>query len=80
MRVRTVICRSRRLRSAVCDIHHLLLRQRKLALRNCDSENLTFLYTVRSESRFAIRPRCVDLVVSIEFADEVLCCFTVFSY
>jgi hypothetical protein len=33
---------------------------------------------VRSESRCALRLRCVDLVVSIEVAVEVCCCFTVF--
>jgi hypothetical protein len=36
-------------------------------------------YTVRSESRCALRLRYVDLVVSIEVAVEVCCCFTVFS-
>jgi hypothetical protein len=35
--------------------------------------------TVRSESRCALRLRYVDLVVSIEVAFEVCCCFTVFS-
>jgi hypothetical protein len=35
--------------------------------------------TVRSESRCALRLRYVDLVVSIEVAVEVCCCFTVFS-
>jgi hypothetical protein len=35
-------------------------------------------YTVRWESRFALRLRYVDLVVSIEVDVEV-CCFTVFS-
>jgi hypothetical protein len=35
--------------------------------------------TVRSESRYALRLRHVDLVVSIEVAVEVCCCFTVFS-
>jgi hypothetical protein len=35
--------------------------------------------TVRSESRCAFRLRYVDLVVSIEVAVEVCCCFTVFS-
>jgi hypothetical protein len=34
--------------------------------------------TVRSESRCALRLRYVDLVVSIEDAGEVCCCFTVF--
>jgi hypothetical protein len=34
---------------------------------------------VRSESRCALRLRYVDLVVSIEVAVEVCCCFTVFS-
>jgi hypothetical protein len=34
-------------------------------------------YTVRSESRCALRLRYVDLVVSIEVAVEVCCCFTV---
>jgi hypothetical protein len=37
------------------------------------------LYTKRSESRCALRLRYVDLVVSIEVAVEVCCCFTVFS-
>jgi hypothetical protein len=35
--------------------------------------------TVRSERRCAPRLRHVDLVVSIEVAVEVCCCFTVFS-
>jgi hypothetical protein len=35
--------------------------------------------TVRSVSRCAVRLRYVDLVVSIEFAVEVCCCFTAFS-
>jgi hypothetical protein len=35
--------------------------------------------TVRSESRRALRLRYVDLVVSIEVAVEVCCCFTVIS-
>jgi hypothetical protein len=35
--------------------------------------------TVRSESRCALRLRYVDLVVSIEVAAKVCCCFTVFS-
>jgi hypothetical protein len=37
------------------------------------------VYTVRSESRYALRLRYVDLVVSIEVTVEVCCCFTVFS-
>jgi hypothetical protein len=36
-------------------------------------------YTVRLESRCALRIRYVDLVVSIAVAVEVCCCFTVFS-
>jgi hypothetical protein len=36
-------------------------------------------YTVRLESHCALRLRYVDLVVSIEVAVEVCCCFTVFS-
>jgi hypothetical protein len=36
-------------------------------------------YTVRSESLCALRLRYVDLVVSIEVAIELYCCFTVFS-
>jgi hypothetical protein len=39
----------------------------------------TFACTVHSESRCALRPRHVDLVVTIEVAVEVCCCFTVFS-
>jgi hypothetical protein len=35
--------------------------------------------TVRSECRCTIRLRYVDLVVSIEVAVDVGCCFTVFS-
>jgi hypothetical protein len=35
--------------------------------------------TVRSESRCALRLRYVDLVVSIDVAVEVCCCFTAFS-
>jgi hypothetical protein len=35
--------------------------------------------TVRSEVRCALRLRYVDLVISIEVAVEVCCCFTVFS-
>jgi hypothetical protein len=38
------------------------------------------LYTVCSQSRCALRLRYVDLVVSIEAAVEVCCCFTVFSF
>jgi hypothetical protein len=37
------------------------------------------IYTVRSESRCTLRLRYVELVVSIEVAVEVCCCFTVFS-
>jgi hypothetical protein len=37
-------------------------------------------YTVRLESRCALRLRYVDLVVSIDVAVEVCCCFTVCSY
>jgi hypothetical protein len=40
---------------------------------------LTGNSTLRSESRCAFRLRHVDLVVSIEVAVEVCCCFTVFS-
>jgi hypothetical protein len=43
---------------------------------------LTFIlnfYTVRLESHCACRLWYVDLVVSIEVAVEVCCCFTVFS-
>jgi hypothetical protein len=36
-------------------------------------------YTEPSESRCALRLRYVDLVISIEVAVEVCCCFTVFS-
>jgi hypothetical protein len=36
-------------------------------------------YTARSESRCARRLWYVDLVVSIEVAVKVRCCFTVFS-
>jgi hypothetical protein len=36
--------------------------------------------TVCSESRCALRLWYVDLVVSIEVAIEVCCCFTVFGY
>jgi hypothetical protein len=36
-------------------------------------------YTVRSESRCALRVRYVDLVVGIEVAVEVCVCFAVFS-
>jgi hypothetical protein len=39
----------------------------------------TYINIVRSESRCALRLRYVDLVVSIEVAVEVCCCFTVFS-
>jgi hypothetical protein len=35
--------------------------------------------TVRSDSRFALRLRYVDLVVSIEVAFEVCCFFTIYS-
>jgi hypothetical protein len=37
------------------------------------------IFTVRSESRCALRLRYVDLIVSIEVAIEVCCCFTEFS-
>jgi hypothetical protein len=36
-------------------------------------------YAVHSESHCALRLRYVDLVVSIEVAVEVYCCFTVLS-
>jgi hypothetical protein len=36
----------------------------------------SLLYTEHSESRCALRLRYVDLVVSIEVAVEVCCCFT----
>jgi hypothetical protein len=36
-------------------------------------------YTVRSESHCALRLRYVDLVVGIEVAVKVCCCFNVFS-
>jgi hypothetical protein len=42
-------------------------------------ELAVFHTTMRSESRCALRLQCVDLVVSIEVAVEVCCCFTVFS-
>jgi hypothetical protein len=38
-----------------------------------------YINTVRSESRCALRLWYVYLVVSIEAAAEVCCCFTVFS-
>jgi hypothetical protein len=41
---------------------------------SCTADN-----NVRSESRCALRLRYVELVVSIEEAVEVCCCFTVFS-
>jgi hypothetical protein len=41
--------------------------------------NIINTNTVRSESRCALRLRYVDLVVRIEVAVEVCCCFTVFS-
>jgi hypothetical protein len=44
-----------------------------------DLENLNSYYTVRLESRCALRLRYVDLVVSIMVAVEVCCCFPVFS-
>jgi hypothetical protein len=53
-----------------------------LHLFNKDFQHLRFLVlndTVRSESRYALRLRYVDLVVSMEVAVEVCCCFTVFS-
>jgi hypothetical protein len=37
------------------------------------------IYTVRSESRCALRLRYLDLIVSIEVAVEVCCRFSVFS-
>jgi hypothetical protein len=40
---------------------------------------LVWCSRVRSESRCALRLRYVDLVVSIEVAVEVWCCFAVFS-
>jgi hypothetical protein len=40
---------------------------------------LFWAYTVRSESSCALRLRYVDLVVIIEVAVEVCCCFSVFS-
>jgi hypothetical protein len=35
--------------------------------------------TVHMESRYALRLRYVDLVVSVEVAVEVCCCFAVFG-
>jgi hypothetical protein len=40
---------------------------------------LCYSCTVRSESFCVLRLRYVDLVVGIEVAIEVCCCFTVFS-
>jgi hypothetical protein len=40
---------------------------------------ISLSYTARSESRCALRLQYADLVVSIEVAVEVCCCFTVFS-
>jgi hypothetical protein len=51
-------------------------------MKHIDVKNTSkmFIYSaVRSESRCALRLRYVDLVVSIEVAVEVFCCFTVFS-
>jgi hypothetical protein len=50
---------------------HLVLK----GLNYCSYEYCT----VRSESRCALRLRYVELVVSIEVAVAVCCCFTVFS-
>jgi hypothetical protein len=44
-----------------------------------DKSVCPIIYMVRSESRCALILRYVDLVVSIEVAVEVRCCFTVFS-
>jgi hypothetical protein len=46
--------------------------------RDITERSITF-YTLRSEIRRALRLRYVDLVVSIEVAVEVCCCFTVLS-
>jgi hypothetical protein len=53
---------------------------------NIGQDSFTYLmqsvmspYTVRSEIRCALRLRYVDLVVSVEVAVAVCCCFTVFS-
>jgi hypothetical protein len=43
----------------------------------CNCENAGSI--VRSESRCTLRLRYVNLVVSIEVAVEVCCCFTAFS-
>jgi hypothetical protein len=50
-----------------------------LYISYCLKQRIKLHYTVLSESRCAPRLRCVDLVVSIEVAVEVCCCFTVFS-
>jgi hypothetical protein len=55
--------------------YHVLLQSR-VAVRSTVKGNV---YTVLSESLCALRLRYVDLVVSIEVAVEVCCCFTVFS-
>jgi hypothetical protein len=44
---------------------------------NMTSISNTFNCTVCSESRYVLGLRYVDLVVGIEFAFEVCCCFTV---
>jgi hypothetical protein len=47
--------------------------------RVCYGDFRTGYDTVRSESRCALRLRYADLVVSIEIAVEVCCCFSVLS-
>jgi hypothetical protein len=52
------------------------LKQRSYQLFNYET---CLCYTVCPERRCALRLRYVDLIVSIEVAIEVCCCFTVFS-
>jgi hypothetical protein len=46
---------------------------------SCNDDNEISTYTVRSKSHCVLGLRHVDLVVCIEVAVEVCCCFTVLS-
>jgi hypothetical protein len=69
--VPTVSHNEMRLRRAALKVEYLI--------RRFESVYGGLYFTVCSESRCAFRLRYIDMVVSIEVAVEVCCCFTVFS-
>jgi hypothetical protein len=58
-------------------VYHLLMNIN--ATTKSDNEQTFIVNKVLSESQCALSLRYVDLVVSIEVAAAVCCCFTVFS-